>query len=130
MAIARKAKSLTNPAEYSGDAIADGRAHFADHRATCHANNGSGKTPTGSGLWPKAPDMRLPETQGLSDGELFWIIENGIRFTGMPACGRCARRRSILRCIPRIYFSGLGTPNAHGHATLRSDNHLNNAIFD
>ena len=31
--------------------------------------------------------MRLPQTQGLSDGELFWIIENGVRFTAMPAWG-------------------------------------------
>ena len=85
MAIARRAKSLTNPVEYSGEIIAEGRAHFADHCANCHANDGSGKTPIGSGLWPKAPDMRLSQTQNLSDGELFWIIENGIRFTGMPA---------------------------------------------
>jgi hypothetical protein len=41
----------------------------------------------GKGLYPKPPDLRLPETQKLSDGELFWIIENGIRFTGMPAFG-------------------------------------------
>jgi hypothetical protein len=39
----------------------------------------------GSGLYPKPPDLRLAETQKLSDGELFWIIENGVRFTGMPA---------------------------------------------
>lgn len=85
MAIARRAKSLTNPVEYSAEVIADGRAHFADHCATCHANDGSGRTAIGQGLWPKAPDMRQPPTQNLSDGELFWIIENGIRFTGMPA---------------------------------------------
>lgn len=85
MAIARRAKSLTNPVEYSGEAIADGRAHFADHCAVCHGNDGSGNVDVGRGLWPKAPDMRLAQTQNLSDGELFWIIENGIRFTGMPA---------------------------------------------
>jgi mono/diheme cytochrome c family protein len=85
MAIARRAKSLTNPVEYSGEIIADGRAHFADHCASCHANDGSGDTPIGRGMWPKPPDMRLDRTQNLSDGELFWIIENGIRFTGMPA---------------------------------------------
>lgn len=39
----------------------------------------------GRGLYPKPPDLRLDETQKLSDGELFWIIENGVRFTGMPA---------------------------------------------
>jgi mono/diheme cytochrome c family protein len=85
MAIARRAKSLTNPVEYSGEIIAEGRAHFADHCAMCHGNNGSGDTPIGRGMWPKPPDMRLDRTQNLSDGELFWIIENGIRFTGMPA---------------------------------------------
>jgi mono/diheme cytochrome c family protein len=85
MAIARRAKSLTNPVEYSGEIIADGRAHFADHCAICHANDGSGDTSIGRGMWPKPPDLRLGRTQNLSDGELFWIIENGIRFTGMPA---------------------------------------------
>lgn len=39
----------------------------------------------GRGLYPKPPDLREPETQKLSDGELFWVIENGVRFTGMPA---------------------------------------------
>ena len=39
----------------------------------------------GRGLYPRAPDMRLPATQSLSDGELFYIIENGVRLTGMPA---------------------------------------------
>ncbi|MGH7185377.1 MAG: c-type cytochrome, partial [Pseudomonadota bacterium] len=85
MAIARRAKSLTNPVEYSGEVIAEGRAHFADHCATCHANDGSGNTEMGRGMWPKVPDMRLAKTQDLSDGDLFWIIENGVRFTGMPA---------------------------------------------
>jgi mono/diheme cytochrome c family protein len=84
IAIARRARSLTNPVVDSGDVFAEGRAHFADHCAVCHANDGSGDTSMGRGLWPKVPDMRLPATQALSDGELFWIIENGIRFTGMP----------------------------------------------
>ena len=87
MAIARRARSLQNPVEYSGEVIAGGRAHFADHCAICHANDGSGDTAMGRGMWPKVPDMRLPATQDLSDGELFWIIENGIRFTGMPGWG-------------------------------------------
>jgi mono/diheme cytochrome c family protein len=87
MSIARRARSVTNPVEYSGEIIAAGRAHFADHCAICHANDGSGDTEMGRGMWPKAPDMRLPATQDLSDGELFWIIENGIRFTGMPGWG-------------------------------------------
>jgi mono/diheme cytochrome c family protein len=84
IAIGRRAKTLANPVKYSGEIIAEGRAHFADHCATCHANDGSGNTPVGRGMWPKPPDMRRTQTQNLTDGELFWIIENGIRFTGMP----------------------------------------------
>src|SRR2546429_9187868 len=69
----------------SPEDLRDARLHFADHCAVCHANDGGGQTMIGSGLYPKPPDLRLAETQSLTDGELFWIIENGVRFTGMPA---------------------------------------------
>ena len=87
LAIGRQARGLRNPVERSPDAIASGREHFADHCASCHANNGSGATTIGRGLYPRAPDMRLARTQNLSDGEIFYIIENGVRLTGMPAWG-------------------------------------------
>jgi mono/diheme cytochrome c family protein len=63
------------------------REHFADHCAQCHANDGSGNTDMGKSLYPRAPDMRLPATQNLSDGELYYIIRNGVPLTGMPAWG-------------------------------------------
>ena len=77
-------KGLNNPVSASPENIAAGREHFADHCATCHANDGSGNTEMGRNFYPKAPDMRLPRTQDLTDGELFYIIENGVRLTGMP----------------------------------------------
>jgi mono/diheme cytochrome c family protein len=86
-AIPRVARSLQNPVPASPAALNAGLEHFADHCATCHANNGSGDTEMGRGLYPKAPDMRLPATQSLTDGELFYIIENGVRLTGMPGWG-------------------------------------------
>ncbi|MBM3809577.1 MAG: cytochrome c, partial [Acidimicrobiia bacterium] len=64
--------------------FAAAREHFADHCASCHANDGSGHTEMGRNFYPKVPDMRLPRTQDLSDGELFYIIENGVMLTGMP----------------------------------------------
>ena len=81
------ARSLKNPIAFSPEVWAESRAHFADHCASCHANDGSGSTELGRNLFPKAPDMRLAPTQNKSDGELYWIIENGIRLTGMPAWG-------------------------------------------
>jgi mono/diheme cytochrome c family protein len=86
-AIARRARQLSNPIERAPEIIAAGRAHFADHCAVCHDNNGGGNTMYGRGMWPKPPDLRRRETQNLSDGEIFYIIEHGIRFSGMPGFG-------------------------------------------
>jgi hypothetical protein len=87
LAIPRSARTLQNPIAFSPEVWAASREHFADHCATCHANDGSGTTELGQSLYPKAPDMRLADTQELTDGEIYWIIENGVRFTGMPAWG-------------------------------------------
>jgi mono/diheme cytochrome c family protein len=81
------ARSRTSPIPPSPDAVRAGMEHFADHCAICHGNDGSGQSELGKGLYPKPPDMRQPRTQSLSDGEIFWIIQNGVRFTGMPAFG-------------------------------------------
>src|SRR5262245_58346007 len=78
-------KGLKNPVSDTEESFVAAREHFADHCASCHANNGSGDTEMGRSLYPKAPDMRLPRTQQLSDGEIFYFIENGVRLTGMPA---------------------------------------------
>ena len=81
------AKQLKSPKPMDEATLAGARMHWADHCALCHANDGSGDTPIGRGLYPKPPDMRTTVTQSKSDGELFYIIENGIRLTGMPAWG-------------------------------------------
>jgi mono/diheme cytochrome c family protein len=85
LAIPRDARDRRNPVTLTPDVLAEGMAHYADHCASCHANDGSGDTQVGRGLYPKSPDMRSADTQNLSDGELFYIIENGVRLTGMPA---------------------------------------------
>ena len=87
MAIPGSARSLANPVPASAEVFEAGLVHFADHCASCHANDGSGEAAMGRSLYPKAPDMREPSTQNLSDGELFYIIENGVKLTGMPAWG-------------------------------------------
>ena len=81
------ARTRANPAPNTPSTLAEAMAHWADHCATCHANDGSGDTELGKRTYPPAPDMRLPATQQLTDGELFYIIENGIRLTAMPAWG-------------------------------------------
>ena len=87
LAIPSAAKNLKNPMPLTDDLLRDARHHFADHCAVCHANDGSGRTEVGQNLYPKAPDMRQTGTQSLTDGELYFIIQNGIRLSGMPAWG-------------------------------------------
>lgn len=81
------ARSRSNPVEPAAAVLDEALQHFADHCATCHANDGSGNTEVGRSFYPAAPDMRAARTQNMTDGELFSIIENGIRLTGMPAWG-------------------------------------------
>ena len=87
LGIPGKYRQLSNPLSISKEVIEAGRGHFADHCAVCHANDGSGQTQMGRNLYPRAPDLRLAQTQQLGDGELFYIIENGVRLTGMPGWG-------------------------------------------
>jgi mono/diheme cytochrome c family protein len=108
LAIPAKARDERNPITPSDQLLHEAMDHFADHCATCHGNDGSGDTLYGRRLYPKPPDLRLPETQNLSDGELYWIIENGVRFTGMPGFADVHKMHDswklvlFIRHLPRL----------------------------
>ena len=61
------------------------REHYLDHCAVCHGRDAKGHTEIGANMYPKVPDLTSTEVQRRSDGALFHIIQNGIRWTGMPA---------------------------------------------
>ena len=110
LAMPSAARGLRNPIALTDAVLSEGRAHWADHCASCHGNDGSGQTEMGRNLYPRAPDMRKPGTQELTDGELFSIIKNGVRLTGMPAWGDASGRDDadtwklvhFIRHLPRI----------------------------
>jgi mono/diheme cytochrome c family protein len=113
-------RAMRNPVTPTPDVMKDAMEHFADHCAVCHAADGSGDTETGRGLYPPAPDMRMDATQRLSDGELFYIIEHGVRFTGMPGWstgtdqGRDASWQlvSVIRHLPAMTTAEIETIKA------------------
>ncbi len=110
MAAPAGARDRTNPIGDSPEVLADARAHWADHCTVCHANNGSGDTEMGEHMYPPAPDMRQADTQNLTDGELFYIIQNGIRLSGMPSWGSGKSRDEedswklvrLIRHLPKL----------------------------
>jgi mono/diheme cytochrome c family protein len=110
MAMPSNARERANPVADSAEVMADARAHWADHCAACHSNNGSGDAEMGKHMYPPAPDMRQVSTQNLTDGELFYIIQNGIRLTGMPSWGSGTSRDEqdswklvrLIRHLPKL----------------------------
>lgn len=80
-------RNMSNPVPNGPAVLTEGLKHFADHCAGCHANDGSGETRIGKNVYPRVPDLRHNDIQSMSDGELFFTIHNGIRFTAMPAWG-------------------------------------------
>lgn len=110
-----------NPLLPTPEALRSARAHWADHCASCHGNDGKGDTKMGRNLYPRAPDMTAPATQELSDGELFWIIENGIKLTGMPAWGTASPEDDaetwelvqLIRLLPALTGAELAEMKRH-----------------
>ena len=88
LAIPRKARLEANPFVPTPDVLQDARESFVARCAVCHGPDGSGKTEVGRNLYPKVPDLHLPQTQNLTDGEIRYIIRNGVRLTGMPGWSR------------------------------------------
>jgi len=131
------AKELKNPFPATPESMAEAQEHWVAHCSSCHGIDGRGDTTIGRNLYPKAPDMRDAETQRLSDGELYYIISNGVRFTGMPAWGSEDSPESIwalvafIRRLPHLTpeeiqsmrqppakeAEGSGAPKPHAHAS-------------
>ena len=87
MAVPARYKTMKNPVAVTPEVIHEGLAHYADHCAVCHANNGSGDSMLGKGMYPRPPNLAGQETQSMSDGEVYYPIAYGIRLSGMPAFG-------------------------------------------
>ncbi|MGI8988092.1 MAG: c-type cytochrome [Bryobacteraceae bacterium] len=85
LAYAPGAKETRNPLTVTPAILAEAKEKFHHDCAVCHGDNGDGKTETAAGLYPKPPDLR--DESDMTDGELFYIVKNGIRFTGMPGWG-------------------------------------------
>jgi mono/diheme cytochrome c family protein len=128
LAIPSGAAKQANPFARDPNAWMEGGMHFQDHCAICHDENGSGKSEIGRNVYPKVPDMREADTQELSDGALYFIIQNGVRYTAMPAWAgehtpeETWKLVSFIRRMPKLTPEDLeqvmpkGEPESHGHA--------------
>jgi predicted CXXCH cytochrome family protein len=75
----------TNPlASATPDDVAAGRDLYKAHCDACHGYDGAGKTPAGTGMYPPPAPLGEDALARRTDGDLFYLIRNGIRNTAMP----------------------------------------------
>ncbi len=87
LAIPTHERNQQSPLAATASNTSQGREAYLAECAGCHGLDGSGKTPMGANLYPRVPDLRADPTQNLTDGDIHYIIENGVQLTGMPAWG-------------------------------------------
>jgi len=79
-------KDWKNPAPDNDASIKEGMQHFQHHCQVCHGLDGHATgVPFATMMDPPVPDLAEKEIQEYTDGQLKWIIENGIAPSGMPA---------------------------------------------
>ena len=86
-AIPSSQRNEENPFQATPEILEDARERFIARCSICHGSDGRGLTQVGQNLYPRVPDFLSDQTQKLTDGELHYIIENGVQLTGMPAWG-------------------------------------------
>ena len=105
-AIPRSERRATNPLPGTADNVRAGRDAFLTQCAGCHGYDGSGLTPVGRNLYPRAPNLTSAGTQTLSDGALHYIIENGVPLTGMAAWGNPHRATDSWKLV--LFIRSIG----------------------
>lgn len=106
--VARRAPNRKNPLPATPETLRGGLAHFRENCVICHGAPGVDPGEIGQGLNPGAPDLTLPRVQARTDGQLYWLVDEGIRMTGMPAFGPTHGENELwqvvafLRHLPEI----------------------------
>ena len=79
-------KDDKNPIAYSPDAAKEGGEHFQHHCQICHGLDGQNTgVPFAEQMSPPVADLASKDVQDYTDGQLKWIVQNGIGPSGMPA---------------------------------------------
>ena len=81
-------EKMQNPVSAQGVDLIEAGGHYEEHCAVCHGDSGNGQPKFHGIMYPRPTDLRSEETQEMSDGELYWVVKNGVRWSGMPAFGK------------------------------------------
>lgn len=96
-----RANTISEPAANSSS-LDSGGMTFNGDCAFCHGQDGTTPTDVGKAMYPRVPSLASPQVQRYSDSELFWIIHNGTRYTGMGAFGKSLSDEQIWDLVHYI----------------------------
>ena len=126
-----------NPLANDPRAISTGRAAYTGSCSICHGADGKGNGVFGTATYPNATDLTTGDAQERTDAQLFWIIKNGLSFTGMPAFDKQFQDQDIWAmvsymralqqrgsgvaalAVPTATTAQLAVADPHGNATQR-----------
>jgi mono/diheme cytochrome c family protein len=106
--------SQQNPLAGNPRALAAGRDAYTGSCAICHGASGDGRGVFGTSSYPNATDLTSHDAAEKSDAQLFWIIKNGLSFTGMPGFGDQYADQDIwalVSYVRALQNPGSGAPN-------------------
>lgn len=107
--IGRGARSVPTPiVANDAQSISQGEALYSMSCAQCHGLDGRKPMPIGDWMNPRVPSLHSAEVQQMSDKEIFWVVKNGIRLSGMPGFAKLATDSEIWKMT--YYVRSLGTP--------------------
>jgi len=115
-------KQESNPFPSTPDNIAEGRKAFSYYCVTCHGLDGQATgVPFAERMSPPIPSLASSEVQSYRDGQLKWIVDNGIFPSGMPASKGILNDEEIWKIIQYIRHlpakGSLGEPAVYGGET-------------
>lgn len=98
----RRASRSSVPAQLSDVNTAEGKRLYETECAMCHGVDGRARTDNGRWMYPRAADLRSTAVKKYSERELFWILKNGIRLSGMPAFGKVETDEHIWEIVQYV----------------------------
>jgi mono/diheme cytochrome c family protein len=113
-------KSQRNPLPGNAATVADGKEAFSHYCAACHGLDGQNTgVPFADRMSPPVPPLSNNDVQAYSDGQLKWVIDYGIRPSGMPGSKNILSDEEIwsivayLRHLPSA--GSVGEPEMYSH---------------
>ncbi len=124
-----RGKVVHNPLTVSPTSIESGKTAFSYYCAACHGLDGQNTgVPFATKMAPPVPSLNSASVQSYTDGQLKWVVENGISPSGMPASKGILSDEEMwaivvyIRNLPKV--GSLGEPAMYSGDTTPASNSI------